>query len=720
MSPIAIYVIGLILLTMVVFSFYYACERYRMAEELNPEWLTLEEVRKLIEDANRTKAKLDNEISQLSAHIIEGKRIIEEAKIAKKWLEDNKDTINKLQVEINATQDVLKGVTDELKKLKEEKKEVEVQIQALLMKTQDLESDISTLTSEISYLSERRERLKCEIAEMEGEFKRKQKEKATVDAELVAVKLELKMEKENLDEIKKEVDGLRERKQKMVEQIEDLEKQKADIERVCAELQIRKEGLEKEISSVECKLEEKKAVLQNVENRLWDKGHELERVEQELRSKQEKLDDVKERINDVENAVSALTGTRNDLETQIAGLEARLRGLAPVIEAEKSRWQDLDDHTNVPNINIKDKEKYEESEWLERFKGNLRDCGISFHDRMIHAFHTGLKTADISPLVVLAGISGTGKSLLPELYAHAIGMNFLQVAVQPRWDSPQDLLGFYNYMEGRFKATELSRLLWQSDRHNNKVGWKNHPAMNLVLLDEMNLARVEYYFSDLLSKLETGRGKDASVDENRKPAELIIDCGFAQNVEASRRLYVDNNTLFVGTMNEDETTQTLSDKVLDRANVLRFGKPANLDAKPDKKKFVKLYSKSMMEFADWKKTLKDSSSDGKLRATLDSLNSILSKIERPFGFRVDQAIRSYVANYPVSGRYQDALSDQVEMKILSKLSGLDKNDDRVSNALNEMLDILEKDVRDEQLIQAFIEAKDDGSGAFFQWRGVGR
>ena len=98
-----------------------------------------------------------------------------------------------------------------------------------------------------------------------------------------------------------------------------------------------------------------------------------------------------------------------------------------------------------------------EEEALTGAADHLRRLGLVFPDRVLYALHTSLKVAEESPLTVLAGISGTGKSELPRRYAEAMGMNFLPLAVQPRWDSPQDLFGFYNYLEKRFRPTELSR-----------------------------------------------------------------------------------------------------------------------------------------------------------------------------------------------------------------------------------------------------------------------
>ena len=107
---------------------------------------------------------------------------------------------------------------------------------------------------------------------------------------------------------------------------------------------------------------------------------------------------------------------------------------------------------------------------LEAAQACLEGHGLRFNDRVLRAFHTSLKVADVSPLVVLAGISGTGKSELPRRYAEAMGIQFLNIAVQPRWDSPQDMFGFYNYLEGRYRATELARALVQMDPFPEEEG----------------------------------------------------------------------------------------------------------------------------------------------------------------------------------------------------------------------------------------------------------
>jgi hypothetical protein len=171
-------------------------------------------------------------------------------------------------------------------------------------------------------------------------------------------------------------------------------------------------------------------------------------------------------------------------------------------------------------------------------------------------------------LTVLAGVSGTGKSELPRLYSRFGGIGFLSLAVQPNWDSPQSLFGFFNSVDNRFNATTVLRAMVQAQHAPDHETYKHglSDRLLLVLLDEMNLAHVEQYFSDLLSRLEQRRGESRDVT-------LDIDLGAGM---PPYRLSLGRNVLWVGTMNEDETTKALSDKVVDRSNLLYFPRPRTL------------------------------------------------------------------------------------------------------------------------------------------------
>jgi MoxR-like ATPase len=333
----------------------------------------------------------------------------------------------------------------------------------------------------------------------------------------------------------------------------------------------------------------------------------------------------------------------------------------------------------------------------------------------------------------LAGVSGTGKSELPRRYAQATGMNFLNVAIQPRWDSPQDLFGFYDYLERRFRPTELTRALIQMDPFGPEEdrGW-NPPAeyqkqrlpnqLLLVLLDEMNLARIEYYFSEFLSRLETRRGVDRTYPD-RKQAEISLDVGGRRSGQPPMQLFVDKNVLFVGTMNEDETTQALSDKVIDRANVLRFGSPNSVSPNqsqnpqniqtPDTPRL----SKSIWE--GWCKSKYD------LQPALvtqhmewiEKLRKKLNRVNRPFAHRVTNGILEYAANYPeIPGRTNFIISDQIEQKILPKLIGLNPQESRVKEVLSDLKKVLET-VKDDLLISQIDSCCGED---YFQWTGLDR
>ena len=178
-------------------------------------------------------------------------------------------------------------------------------------------------------------------------------------------------------------------------------------------------------------------------------------------------------------------------------------------------------------------------------------------------------------------------------------------------------------------------------------------------------------------------------------------------------------------MNEDESTQSLSDKVIDRSNVLRFGRPASLESKSKVEDFESAFEDvPQMTLSEWEDgwLQQDPKEADRLEKELAAINEQLATIGRPFAYRMYGAIRAYVANYPISGDqgFRDALADQIEMKVLPKLNGVEKeSSQRVKNALDNIGGIIEK-LNDEQLSKAFNDAKDDRDAVFFQWRGVTR
>ncbi len=356
----------------------------------------------------------------------------------------------------------------------------------------------------------------------------------------------------------------------------------------------------------------------------------------------------------------------------------------------------------------------------------LGDLGLRYSRRVVRAFHTALKINETAQMTVLAGVSGTGKSLLPRRYAEAMGIAFLQIAVEPRWDSPQDLLGFYNYVEQRYRATELARALVQMDPFNTSdlAETPLGERMLLVLLDEMNLARVEYYFSEFLSRLEVRPPYAEAIDPSkRRDASMPID--IRGRKEGPVHLFPSYNVLFAGTMNDDESTQALSEKVLDRGNVMQFPAPqsfaSNVSSAPPP------LPPGYRRFSEWRTWIRPVSSlpDGDRKRTenfVGTLAHIAEQFGRPFGHRLSEAILTYVANYPSQPAQpiDEPVADQIEFRILPKLRGVPIEEFRAE------FDGLGKLIRDElhddafaQRLADFVERQGRGSGQF-NWRGLDR
>ena len=534
-------------------------------------------------------------------------------------------------------------------------------------------------------------------------------------------------------------ESLRAELEEVQRRLSERQQQMETLNREAAEAQFRmntaKEMAEKLESSVEIlekqqsELKQSVAALEVEHNKLvtiCTRDIELaEKAEKELERLQKQRDELDREIKELRQLRAELTG-------EVSGLEKAKERLLVDTGKQKDRLADL--WAPVFDRRSDGLMPKDEEECLLQVRKYMDELGLIFADRVIHAFHTSLKVADISPLVVLAGISGTGKSELPFRYAQGMGMHFLNLAVQPRWDSPQDMFGFFNYMEGRYRATELARVLVQMDPYYKETGrgwdypkeWEKSnisDQMLLVLLDEMNLARVEYYFSEFLSRLEIRRGINPKDSLDRRKAEVPLEVGGAGGADSLLRLFVHTNVLFVGTMNEDETTQSLSDKVVDRANVMRFGKPSRF---PDNQTNGDVKSNKLaMPMGNWEKWLKNEEGlthehSEQVNRWIVRLNDLMNRIHRPFAHRTYQAIRKYVANYPI---YDDsgiclAMADQIEQKILPKFRGLDVGDQNVGGSLDELIGLI-RELNDNKLADAVEQARSEEEHLFV-WQGVDR
>jgi len=194
-----------------------------------------------------------------------------------------------------------------------------------------------------------------------------------------------------------------------------------------------------------------------------------------------------------------------------------------------------------------------------------------------------------SKLIILKGLSGSGKSTFPKLLGGAFGIKTYVSEVQSNWRTKQDLLGFFNHFSKKFMPTDFTKHLVEFGMPD-LFSEINRP-INTILLDEMNLSKVEWYFADFLSAMFT---KPPLTKINIYDEELGIEKskilseakkGFKEYA-INGNIPLPENLWFFGSINEDESTQTLSSKVYDRAQVFDF---QTIDSKADTQSETKDY-----------------------------------------------------------------------------------------------------------------------------------
>jgi 5-methylcytosine-specific restriction protein B len=332
--------------------------------------------------------------------------------------------------------------------------------------------------------------------------------------------------------------------------------------------------------------------------------------------------------------------------------------------------------------NEKAKFTFSLSETLKHIENFIKEQGFYFSPGMIENFFLSMKT---KPFVILAGISGTGKTKLVQLFAEAIGATeengqFILIPVRPDWNDPTDLLGYHD-LSGVFKPGKLTQIFLEASQPENQ----DKPYF--VCLDEMNLARVEHYFSDLLSVMETRRWEagniltDAIIDYEDIQDIYVQNPGLRRE-NISSALGIPQNVYIFGTVNMDETTHPFSKKVLDRAQTIEFNDivldyfPEIVSEKPPIQSLSPIQKVPNDFFVSEYLFLKDAYQENKnlikrTTARLVEINDILEEVHLHVGFRVRDNICFYMI---YNDRYQllpeeEAFDFQLLQKILPRLQG---------------------------------------------------
>jgi len=735
---------------------------------MNEKTLTENDIKNLLQELKRKRDAFYEEKSAFEKEkkAFELYKQEEEIKLKETLLKKSIENEKKLQQEkIEFLDNLRKSAQKELeemyKKLEEEKKEVNkkmLQILEFEKEKRDFETtknemlkayeeELNSKKSEIlsEFHIKQTEKLKDIIKQQEkmfedrkNELKEKEKSLDIKEGELNQKEAMLKIREEDLEMQRDEI--ARKEKEKVEEELEYLKDKILNKEEVISMLKSEQEKLKDEldkysifenidevyekINDLEFKLNKEKEKFETV---LKEKEDTIIALENELDKLRKDYQQVIEKNESMQNENMQIVILRNEneqLKYDKESLEHKVKVLKGELEIEKEklesifsegkelelRAKEIIDNPYFEEISNEPLEITDEFDYLNYIEKNIKNYGVEYPKRLLYAFHTALKCADFSPLTVLYGVSGTGKSELPKLYSYFGGFNFLSEAVQPTWDSPESMIGYFNTIENKFDATNITKFLFQTFLDEDTNPYSLYSQMNMILLDEMNLAHIELYFAEFLSKFEQRRGLK----------EVLLDIKLGTN--KIYNLPLRRNLLWIGTMNDDETTKSLSDKVLDRSYLINFPRPKELYSrkhikKLDRKDF-KYLPKNIWESWIVKENLSEDLVS-KFKNITNQINQILMPTGRAIGHRVWQSMEFYMQNHPLVSEYKSnsniedviksAYEEQLVQKIMPKLRGIEvygKEKDILNNIKNVLIE------HKLDIVEDFESAMDNPYGQF--------
>lgn len=339
------------------------------------------------------------------------------------------------------------------------------------------------------------------------------------------------------------------------------------------------------------------------------------------------------------------------------------------------------------------------------------DEQLYYTDDDIRAFLAGMS---VSRLIILQGMSGTGKSSLPRIFSEAIsGFNRL-IPVESSWRDRNELLGYYNDFNKKFNAKSFTIELYRSSKE------RCQQIPTFIVLDEMNLARIEYYFSDFLAilqepdhekwlielvssdmrtlpmelpdnvkakmrrddpsvyaiweKIERGRQGDFTAETSDEDKELLTEyldklgqLTGAKSLIDGRKIRVTDNIWFIGTANRDESTFEISDKVYDRAQVVSLNRKGVSEGNytPTSAKYISVDKLDSL----FHEAIQNNKYKKVAAERLDALDAVLmEKFDLSFGNRIVTQTINFVGVFTAAGGTLDsALDYQISTKILRKV-----------------------------------------------------
>jgi len=331
---------------------------------------------------------------------------------------------------------------------------------------------------------------------------------------------------------------------------------------------------------------------------------------------------------------------------------------------------DKEYENTVTAIHMKDEDMINLRELVSRFINFAASkLGLFYDRKIISAFFAGMAT---SKTMILEGISGTGKTSLPYAMGKFFSHDSSIIAVQPSWRDRAEMIGYLNEFTKKFNETDFLRSIYEATYRDD---------ICIVVLDEMNLARVEYYFAELLSLLEMP-------DPDAWLIDIVPDNqpGDPKNFK-NGKILLPQNVWFIGTANKDDSTFTITDKVYDRATPIEINaKAAYIDApQTDGVTFSHDYLNDLFRVAN-----KDNALSLKALENLEKLDQFITKnMKVTFGNRIMKQIRAFVPVYVACGGSEyEGLDYMVARKIFRKFESL--NLPFLQNEINDLSALLDR------------------------------
>ncbi len=340
-----------------------------------------------------------------------------------------------------------------------------------------------------------------------------------------------------------------------------------------------------------------------------------------------------------------------------------------VYEQLKKRMTEEGKLVEIEDIKVqKDEWEWDEREsyFLQYVQSMVRNKGLYLDETDIYNFHISVKT---NMLTILGGIPGVGKSRFVQAYAEALGLQYgeelIWIPISPSYQEPHDLLG-YLHPNGTFieSETKLVRTLMKAKENQNQL--------YIIVFDEMNMSHIEHWFTPFLSVLQL---------ENQNRILNLYEGAQETVNQIPSTIEIGENILFVGTVNFDETTKELSDRLLDRTNLITLQKIPFCELCMEQDKVVSQQPLKVTagEFRiNWirNKAMIEVFSEEELEL-LDKLHVVLSSHDASKGisFRCANAIAAYLQNIPFQNNHSYMISReegfdlQIKQRVLTKLRG---------------------------------------------------